>query len=475
MAAQRGRPKKQPDNIAARSNGEKAKPIELDLGKLYPKQVEFFNAKNRYVAYGGARGGGKSHVLQRTAIVHCVKYPGIKILIMRRTYNELEENHILPLKKMVNGKAADYNGSTYSLNFFNGSRIKFGHLNKSSDADEYQGIEYDEIFIDEATHFTEHEFRTLGACVRGVNTFPKHIYLTCNPGGIGHAWVKRLFVDKNYKDNENPKDYKFIFASVDDNTELVKHSPDYINMLDNLPEDRRRAWRYGDWNAMAGTYFTNFNPKVHVIKPFRIPNEWVRYRAFDYGLDMFACLWIAVDFDGRAYGYREVNMPDLLVSDASRQMHENTMTDERIAYTVAPPDMWTTQKSDGHTMAEVFMQEGIGILKAPNSRVQGWHMVSEALQPGKDGKPMLYFFENCKTLIEHIQIVQHDETNNEDVAKQPHEFTHICDALRYFCAARNMKAEKAAPVRDYDDGENLTDYDDAMTGGEPTHSYLMYG
>jgi phage terminase large subunit len=102
-------------------------------------------------------------------------------------------------------------------------------------------------------------------------------------------------------------------------------------------------------------------------------------------------------------------------------------------------------------------------------------MVLEALRLRKDGKPALMIFNNCKTLIEHIQIVQHDEKNPDDVAKEPHEFTHAPDALRYFCAARNMQAQKTEPKPEYDDTDKLESYEESMTGGEVSRSYISYG
>jgi phage terminase large subunit len=149
-------------------------------------------------------------------------------------------------------------------------------------------------------------------------------------------------------------------------------------MLDLLPEDVRRAWRFGDWNALGGSYFPEFQDDTHVIKPFlRTPREWKKYRAFDYGLDMFACIWVAVDYIGRCYVYREVQMKNLIVSEAAKLMHDLTPPDENIEFTAAPPDMWNRQKDSGKNMAEIFAQNGVGLIKASNNRVQGHLMVKE--------------------------------------------------------------------------------------------------
>jgi phage terminase large subunit len=245
------------------------------------------------------------------ALLGALMNPGIRILIMRRTYPELEETMIRPMERLVGlavtggGKpagpvVADYSATLRTFFFRNGSAVRFGHLQNQGSLTEYQGQEYDWIFIDEATHFTEYEFRTLGACLRGHTGHPKRMYLTCNPGGVGHQWGKRLFVTGQYdRPRENPEDYRFIPATVDDNTALSEDERrEYIACLDLLPEDIRAAHRYGDWDALAGQYFSEFRRELHVVKPFPIPDAWPRYRAFDYGLDMFACYWAAVDFGG---------------------------------------------------------------------------------------------------------------------------------------------------------------------------------
>lgn len=452
--------------------------VYVDLGELNPKQKLFCQARTRYVGYGGARGGGKSHVLRIKAFGGALTYPGIRILIVRREYPELEQTMILPMRKLIPQEVAVYNGSMHMFFFANGSTIKFGHYGTSDD-DEYQGQEYDWIFMDEATQFTESQFRTLGACLRGATNIPRRMYLTCNPGGIGHLWVKRLFVSRQYRDGEKAEDYTFIHATVDDNPQLLAASPEYVQMLDLLPEDIRRAHRYGDWDALAGSFFSEFKKETHVIEPFwRIPAEWRKYRAFDYGLDMFACLWIAVDFDGRCYVYRELQQSGVIVSEAAKLMLDATPPWEHIEFTIAPPDMWNRQKDSGRSMAELFMENGVGIIRGSNNRVQGWMAVKELLKPlsGPQDRPGLLVTSNCQALISHIAAIQHDEKNPSDCAVQPHEITHICDAIRYFCVTRTLGAERVeSPVPEDFEDSGMTDYDDEMTGGEMSEDYLEYG
>lgn len=450
----------------------------VDLGKLNPKQKEFCQARTRYVAYGGARGGGKSHVLRIKALGGALTYAGIRILIVRREYPELEQGLILPLRQLIPVTVASYNATMRMFFFVNGSVIKFGHYGAGDDL-EYQGQEWDWIFIDEATQFTEAQFRTLGACLRGATDLPRRMYLTCNPGGIGHAWVKRLFVDREYLPGERAKDYTFIHATVDDNPQLLRASPEYKQMLDLLPEDVRRAWRYGDWDALAGTFFPEFTKDTHVAEPFwRIPAEWKKYRAFDYGLDMFACLWIAVDFDGRCWVYREYQKSDLIVSEAAQAMADLTPAWEHIEATFAPPDMWNRQKDSGKSMAELFAQSGVGLIRAGNNRVQGWMALKELLKPmaSETDRPGLLVTKDCAGLIRNLRLLQHDAKNPNDCATEPHDITHVADALRYFAVMRTLTAERTPEAEEEDFfAARETDYDENMTGGETDAGYLAYG
>lgn len=472
--AQRGRPKKP-------SSGE----VKLDMGSLQPKQWAFMKSKVRYTGYGGARGGGKTHVLIRKGISGALEYNRIKILILRRTYPELEATIIRPMLELINSATVDgraageqiasYNATMRLLTFANGSIIKFGHLQSANAITEYQGQEYDWIFMDEATHFTEYEFRTIGACLRGVNKIPKQMFVTCNPGGVGHQWVKRLFVTREYEGTEKAEDYVFIPATVEDNKALMESSPEYIQMLEALPDDIRAAHRYGDWDAMAGQFFSEFRREHHVFKPFIMPKEWPRYRVFDYGLDMFACYWAAIDFDGRIWVYREFCQSGLIVSDAAAAARNLTPAEEQIQYTVAPPDMWSTMKDTGRTMAEVFTQNGLGLVRASNQRVQGWLLMKEFLKMRTDGKPGLMISEDCPRLIRDIPALQHSDKNPSDCATEPHDITHAPDAIRYFCAFRAMSAQAEEGRGATFDDDYDEDYDDYMTGGEASQSYLSFG
>ena len=443
----------------------------VDLGRPNsPPQEAFFDCRVKYICFGGARGGGKSWCTQRKSVGGCLRYPGLRVLIVRRRYEDLENSVIEPVCKLVDKSVAVFHASKRVLEFCNGSYIRFGNMESydSAVSGKYQGQEYDWIFLEEATQFTEQEFRGLAACCRGASKFPKRIYMTANPGGVGHGWVKRLFIQRDFLPAENPEDYCFIKATVEDNRDLLEGSPDYVNALELLPEDIRRAHRYGDWDALSGGYFPEFSRRSHVVKDFPVPTGWAKYRAFDYGLDLFACLWVAVDYNGRCYVYREFAESGLIVSQAAKAAL--AVTKEKIAYTIAPPDMWSTQKDTGKTMAQVFLENGLDLVRANNSRVQGWMALKELLKPMADGKPGLLIFESCRGLIDDLMAIQHDEKNPSDCAKVPHEVTHRPDALRYFAQLRTLKPE--LPASEEEDLPRKTGYEAYMTGGGATGSYL---
>lgn len=426
--------------------------MNLNIGELYPKQIEFCKATNKYICYGGARGGGKSHVSRIKMCLLALNYNGIQILLLRRTLKELRENHVLQLQKLLKDVAI-YRESTKEFLFPNGSRIVLGYCDNEKDVLQYQGQAYEVIVLEEATHFTEFQFQTLTESNRMSGNmkeeFVPRMYFTCNPGGVGHSWVKRIFIDRDYKETENPDDYKFIPSLVFENKYIMEHDPNYIRTLENLPEDRKQAMLYGNWDVFDGQFFQEFRRDIHVIKPFVIPQEWARYIAIDYGLDMFAVLFIAIDKNNNAYVYNEIHRSDLIVSEASNLL--KSYMNKKYRYIFAPPDLWNRNRDTGKSTAEIFYNNGIALDKCSNNRVSGWANVKEWIKPYKTRNiatgeeyttSRLKIFNNCINLIKNLPQLQHDEKNPNDCAVEPHGITHITDALRYFCVSNIPPQEK---------------------------------
>lgn len=404
--------------------------VVIDISTMNEKQKAFFKARSRFVGYGGARGGGKSWAVQHKGPLMALRYAGIKILLLRRTYKDLERNHVRVLEPMLKG-IARYSRQEKCFYFPNGSILELGYCASEGDVLQYQGQEYDVIFIDEATQFTEYQFETLTACMRGANEFPKRMYLTCNPGGVGHEWVKRRFISRKYRESENPDDYEFISATVFDNEILLQSDPGYVDMLNNLSEGLRQAWRDGNWDMLAGQYFSEFDRNVHVIEPFDIPEHWKKYRAIDYGLDCLACLWIAVDERGDYYVYREYAESDMVISAGAKDII-GLSDDENILYTVAPDDLWARSQETAKSKADIFRENGLPLYKGNRNREAGWLAVKELLTI-KNGESRLKIFNNCTELIECLPALQRDTKKPTDCMTEPHDITHLPDALRYFC------------------------------------------
>ncbi|MBR6633163.1 MAG: phage terminase large subunit [Clostridia bacterium] len=402
--------------------------------KPYPKQEEFFEAKTTRVAYGGARGGGKSWAMRTKFILLALAYPGIQILLLRRTFPELRENHIIPLQKALNG-IAQYKDSTKEFTFKNRSRIKLGYCLNESDILQYQGQAYEVIGMEEATQFTYMQYIALTESNRlsgNTEGFVPRMYFTCNPGGVGHEWVKRLFIDKRYNENENAEDYTFVPSTVYDNEYIISKNPQYVKTLEALPPLRRKAMLYGDWDAFEGQYFPEFSREKNVCRPFTIPEDWTRFTAFDYGLDMTACLWFAYPPDrSRLYVYRELYKPNLVLSEAACQIRELT-GNEKIRWSVASPDLAGRRQDSGKTGFDIMSSFGLcGVMPADNTRITGWRMIRELLRDRSDGEPRLMFFESCTNIIRTLPKLTFDPRVSEDVADSPHELTHAPDALRY--------------------------------------------
>ena len=405
------------------------------------RQREFFLSRARHTAYGGARGGGKSWAMRRKFILLALRYHGLNLLLLRRTLPELRENHLIPMQRELYGFAV-YNSAERVFRFPNGSRIKLGYCDTMQDVYQYQGQEYAVIGLEEATHFTEEQMRFLTTCNRTTRKdFSPRMYYTCNPGNVGHAWVKRLFIDRLYAENENPDDYLFIPARIYDHKVLLDADPNYIRQLEALPEELRRAHLDGDWDVHAGQYFREFSRDRHVIEPFEIPSWWRRFRSMDWGYNDPCCvLWHAVDGENRVYTYRELYVRETRAGEVASMVLELSRG-ESISYTVASPDMWQKRGAvlsgaggfEGETLAELFTSSGLSLTPADNSRVPGWNRVRDFLAVAPDGRPNWLCFSDCRNLIRQLPALQFDQHNREDAADGD---DHAPEALRYALMSR---------------------------------------
>ena len=432
--------------------------MEVIIPNPSPKQAEFFRAREKYIAYGGARGGGKSWAVRQKAKMLCLRYNGIKCLIVRKTYPELINNHVAPLRGELHG-IATYNKTEKMFTFVNSSTIKFGYCANEGDLDQYQGAEYDVIFIDEATQLQEDWLKKIVACMRGVNDFPKRTYYTCNPGGPSHGYIKRLFVDRNFEKGEKPEDYRFIQAKATDNHALMEAQPEYLEQLDILPDKIRAAWRDGSWNIFFGQFFEDFvdDPDhygdkrfTHVIEPFDIPNGWTICRSFDWGFSKpFSCGWWAVDYDGTVYRILEWYgctknpdegikwPPEKVFAEIARIESEHPYLKGKHITGVADPALWKAET--GESFAEKAAKAGVYFNKGDNSRITGWMQCHYRLMFDADGYPKMYVFNTCRDFIRTIPLLCYDEHKVEDLDTSMED--HAADEGRYFLMTRPIVPE----------------------------------
>lgn len=427
------------------------------------KQKLFLKDRHRHVGFGGARGGGKSWSVRVKAVLLALNFPGIKILIIRRTYPELRENHIEPLCQMLKvgteQAAARYNDSKKLITFPNGSRILFGYCNNDSDIHRYQGTECDVLFIDEATQLPEDWIKALCACVRGVNDFPKRVYYTCNPGGIGHAYIKRIFIDKTYLPDEHSEDYSFTQSLVFDNKVLLEHDPDYLRMLESQPEKRKKAWLNGEWDTFEGQVFEEWrnDPEhysdrinTHVIDEFPIPRSWKIYRGMDWGYTKpFSVAWYAIDHEGRMYRIKEfygctkeantgLRLDPKTVAKRIKEIEAtDPMLSGRHVIGIADPAIWGSQT--GESIEEMMESCGVFNQKGDHERIAGKMQCHYRLKFDCNGVPMFYCFKSCTEFIRTVPMLIYDDTKTEDIDTDGED--HIYDEWRYVCMENPLNPE----------------------------------
>ncbi len=416
------------------------------------RQREFFLSTAAHTAYGGARGGGKSFAMRRKLVMLAMRHQNLRLLLLRRTLAELRENHLLPLQSELAGYA-EYKKEERTFRFPNGSRLTLGYCDCDGDLLQYQGAEYDVIGFEEATHLKEEWMVFISTSLRTTKKdFRPRIYYTCNPGGVGHAYIKRLFIDRAFREGEDPADYCFIPARVYDNRVLMEADLSYVKRLEALPEHKRRAHLLGDWNVYEGQVFEEFTDTpahyvdrlfTHVIEPFSPPESWQRYRSFDFGYAKpFSVAWWAKDHDGRLYRIlelygcvaREPNVgvrwsPERIFEEIARVEREHPFLAGQRVIGVADPAIWDASR--GEAIADTAERFGVYFERGDNRRIAGWMQLHNRLQFDAEGRPALYVFRNCRDFIRTLPTLQYSRLSPEDVDSDGED--HIADETRYLC------------------------------------------
>ena len=432
------------------------------------QQWRFLTATEHDVCYGGARGGGKSWVVRVKAMELAHEYPGIKILIVRRTFRELDNNHIQPMLEMLHGQAT-YNRQDKRFTFPNKSTISFLYCDSEGDLGMYQGAEYHVIFLDESTQLKQEWIEKIRACCRSSDSIPKRVYYTCNPGGESHTWHKERFVDRKKPVDRSIDNQVFIKALPTDNKALMDSTPEYIAQLEALPPKLRAAWLDGSWDIFEGVVFEEFlnAPEntdrrwTHVLpaEGFKVPQSWEVYRSFDWGFRRpFSVGYWTVDYDGVIYRIaefygcqRDIRTgesipneglkwdPDKVFREVKAFEANHPLLKGRQITGVADPAIWDAEM--GMSVAEYALKHGVYFTPGDHKRIPGWMQCHYRLQFDADGYPRMYVLDSCKDFIRTIPSLQYDDHKVEEVDTDGED--HIADEWRYFCMSRPITPMEA--------------------------------
>jgi phage terminase large subunit len=455
--------------------------MALDVA-LQPKQSELLslirNSPYKIIGYGGSNGGAKSHGIRDVNLVLCLekKLSPIYTLIFRRKSNDLLENHIIPFFQKYPELNKFFNKTERIIYWPDGSITKFGYAEHEADITDFQGKKYDYIFIDEATHCTQPMIEFLLSRNRSETVRAKMI-LTMNPGNIGHTYIKRIFIDKKYLNNEDPDNYFYLPARIWDNVvwseaaleekgytveqyyeewteeqrkEFTLNFSDYAKTLAALPEMKMRAMLLGDWDVFEGQFFSEFWQDVHVINAEdylsydKIFSQTKILGGMDYGNDTFV-YFAYRDYNGNVVIFDEFfdvrSARQVKIRDQKKFQKERKLLDTTI---IADTNLWIKDAFDveqSRAPADDYRDAGIKITKVSKTstdqrgyRVQCWDAIKDALHwEQKDGKvtvqPSLKIYSRCRKLIEYLPTLVTDEKNVEDIADG--QYDHPLDALKH--------------------------------------------
>lgn len=447
----------------------------LDL-RLQPAQTRAYLSTATEILYGGAAGGGKSHLMRVCAILWALMIPGLQIALFRRLYPDLQRNHMegpnsFPVLLAALVKSGHCRIVKDEITFYNGSRISLNHCQHEKDKYKYQGAEFHVLLMDELTHFTESQYRYLRGRVRmtGLN-LPDHLKklfprIVCgaNPGGVGHVWVKNTFVINGAQrivqtgKSEGGMLRQYLPAKLSDNAALLRDDPHYADKLEGLGDPILvRAMLDGDWSVAAGAMFGDtWRDPVHICDPFAIPIDWKIWRGGDDGFSSAAAVaWMTQDpVLKTVYVLAEIYRTKMMPKEYAER---TARVDKAIRRWVPGQNqvIGNAAKCPGYLDSSAFRQDGtsdivrgtqinaelsrlgaarfIQVPKWNGSRVHGiqnFHRILARNPNDPAGGPGIRFFRTCRRLIETIPALMRDDKDPEDIADNQDD--HGFDAVRY--------------------------------------------
>ncbi|MDB5541603.1 MAG: hypothetical protein JWQ89_3330 [Devosia sp.] len=418
----------------------------------WPRQKEFLNATrdHEYTLFGGAAGPGKSYILRWWLVDLLLKWAaaghvGVRVGLFCEDYPALRDRHLSKVRTDFPAWLGRLNETQHEFRLhphYGGGVLAFRNLDRP---EKYQSVEFAAIAVDELTQNQRETFDVLRARKRWPGITFSPFAAATNPGGIGHVWVKQLWVDRDFSGDDSrldPSSFAFVPARAGDNPALPES---YISTLNTLPEKLRKAFLLGDWNIFVGQFFDEWDSSLHVVKPFAIPKEWPRWCGIDYGnAAPMCCLWLARAPDRTIYVYRELYVTRYTDVQQARAILELSKG-ERILWRYADPSMWS-REPNGVSIAQAYTDQLCEIVQANNDRRAGWLRLRELLKvDATTKKPRLQVFETCPNLIRTLPGLVHDRIDVEDVDTDGED--HAPDALRYGGMAEAQAPQPPTKVR----------------------------